>query len=199
MEKSSVVAFRGWIRFCMEILYLGYGHPFASDFCRALQRYLGTEFLPIAMKNILLDTHGLWHEFCLLVLEVIACYNPLTSSWNHHSSSILDGCWCLNREPTPSMGKHGQTMACFSMLKALRFLTKHHFSLTIIFHHVSCLNHVKPPFFHHELPPGASTARREGRCAGRRGRWGRGAVWEGGWEGQDQEHDWSQIWNFRRF
>ena len=22
---------------CMEILYLGYGHPFASDFCRALQ------------------------------------------------------------------------------------------------------------------------------------------------------------------
>ena len=45
------------------------------------------------------------------------------------------------------MGKHGQTMACFSMLKALRFLTKHHFSLTIIFHHVSCLNHVKPPFF----------------------------------------------------
>ena len=51
MEKSSVVAFRGWIRFCMEILYLGYGHPFASDFCRALQRYLGTKFLPIAMKT----------------------------------------------------------------------------------------------------------------------------------------------------
>ena len=110
MEKSSVVAFRGWIRFCMEILYLGYGHPFASDFCRALQRYLGTEFLPIAMKNILLDTHGLWHKFCLLVLEVIACYNPLTSSWNHHSSSILDGCWCLNRVHSLClMGKHGQT------------------------------------------------------------------------------------------
>ena len=34
---------------------------------------------------------------------------------------------------------------CFSMLKALTFLTKHHFSLTIIVHHVSCLNHVKPP------------------------------------------------------
>ena len=61
-------------------------------------------------ENILLDTHGLWHEFCLLVLEVIACYNPLTSSWNHHSSSILDGCWCLNRVHSLClMGKHGQT------------------------------------------------------------------------------------------
>ena len=93
LSKGACSAFRGWIRFWWKS-YVWVRVMDSRDWSNGTYRY---RVFTHSHENILLDTYGLWHEFYLLVLEVIACYNPLTSSWNHHYSSILDGCWCWKK------------------------------------------------------------------------------------------------------